>query len=231
MLVRVEELRKHYGDTIALDGVDLAVEPGTHLLLAGANGAGKTTLLRLLTGLTGPSAGLVRIDGEDPRRSRLRQRLGLLSHETQLYDDLTVRENLRFFARLYGAPPGAADVALDGVGLAGRADTRVGVLSRGLQQRAALARATLHGPEVLLLDEPFTGLDGAASRAVAANLSERAASTDCSTVVVTHKVEQVASTTNRVVVLRQGRVALDARWSGDGMALQALCDRHLEGPP
>ena len=231
MLLRVEELRKHYGDTIALDGVDLAIEPGTHLLLAGANGAGKTTLLRLLTGLTGPSAGLVRIDGEDPRRSRLRQRLGLLSHQTQLYDDLTVRENLRFFARLYGAPPSTADAALDGVGLSGRAETRVGLLSRGLQQRAALARATLHGPEVLLLDEPFSGLDRAASGAVAARLSERAASAEYSTVVVTHEVEQVASTTNRVVVLRQGRVALDAGWSGDGEALHALCDPHVEHPP
>ncbi len=231
MLLRVEELRKHYGSTVALGGVDLTVDPGTHLLLAGANGAGKTTLLRLLTGLTAPSAGLVRIDGEDPRRSRLRQRLGLLSHQTQLYDDLTVRENLRFFARLYGAPPGAADAALDGVGLAGRADTRVGVLSRGLQQRAALARATLHAPEVLLLDEPFTGLDGAASTAVAASLSERATSAEYSTVVVTHRVDQVAATTNRVVVLRQGRVALDAGWSGDGRALQAFCDPHLEDPP
>lgn len=231
MLLRVQELHKHYDNTVALDGVDLAVAPGTHLLLAGANGAGKTTLLRLLTGLTGPSAGTVRIDGEDPRRSRLRQRLGLLSHQTQLYDDLTVRENLRFFARLYGAPPGAADAALAGVGLAGRADTRVGVLSRGLQQRAALARATLHGPEVLLLDEPFTGLDGAASSAVAASLSERVASADCSTVVVTHRADQVAAIANRVVVLRQGRVALDAGWSGDSKDLQALCDHHLEDPP
>ena len=99
-----------------------------------------------------------------------------------------------------------------------------------MQQRAALARATLHDPEVLLLDEPFTGLDGTASRAVTADLRERAASPRSSTVVVTHKVAEVAPTTNRVVVLRKGRVALDAEWSGDGEALQALCDRHLESP-
>jgi len=231
MHLRVEDLRKDYGDTVAVDGVSLTVEPGTHLLLAGANGAGKTTILRLLAGLAEPSAGLVRLDGEDPRRSPdRRRRLGLLSHQTQLYDDLTARENLRFFARIYGVPARSADLALDRAGLAPSADTRVGTLSRGMQQRAALARATLHDPEVLLLDEPFTGLDAAASRAVTADLGERALSAAASTVVVTHKVAEVAPTTNRVVVLSRGRVALDAGWSGDGDALQALCDRHLEGP-
>ena len=229
MQLRVENLSKRYGDTVAVDGIDLTVEPGTHLLLAGANGAGKTTMLRLLAGLAEPSAGLVRIDGEDPRRSPGgRRRLGLLSHQSQLYDDLTARENLRFFARLYGLPARSADPALDRAGLSGWADTRVGTLSRGMQQRAALARAMLHDPEVLLLDEPFTGLDAAASRAVAADLGERALSAASSTLVVTHKVAEVARTTNRVVVLRRGRVALDADWSGDGAALQALCDRHLE---
>lgn len=229
MQLRVENLRKHYGDTVAVDGIDLTVEPGTHLLLAGANGAGKSTLLRLLAGLTEPSTGLVRLDGEDPRRSlACRRRLGLLSHQTQLYEDLTARENLRFFARIYGVAARSADLALDRAGLSGWADTRVGVLSRGMQQRAALARATLHEPEVLLLDEPFTGLDGNASRAVTADLGARAAAAGFSTVVVTHKVAEVARTTNRVVGLGRGRVALDAEWSGDGSALQALCDRHLE---
>ena len=229
MLLRVEGLHKHYGDSVAVDGVDLTVGPGTHLLLAGANGAGKTTMLRLLAGLTVPSAGLVRLDGEDPRRSPAgRRRLGLVSHQTQLYDDLTARENLRFYARIYGVPARSADLALDRAGLSGWADVRVGVLSRGMQQRAALARATLHDPEVLLLDEPFTGLDSTASAAVTADLEERAASAGSSTVVVTHKVAEVARTTNRVVVLRKGRVALDDEWSGDGVALQALCDRNLE---
>lgn len=229
MELRLEGVHKRYHDTVALDGVDLVAGPGSHLLLAGANGAGKTTLLRLLAGLTGPSSGSVTLDGEDPRRSLARRRrLGLLSHQTLLYDDLTASENLGFFADLYGVSETVVPKALDRVGLAPQASARVGGFSRGMKQRLALARATLHDPEVLLLDEPFTGLDRRSARALAADLTARAASGPTASVLVTHKVEEAAGVANRVVILRRGKVAHDDAWSGDGEALQALCDRYLE---
>ena len=230
MELRVEGVRKRFGASLALDRVDLTIAAGTHVLLAGANGAGKTTLLRLLAGLTGPTEGRIRLDGDDPRRSRARRcRLGLLSHQTLLYDDLTAAENLAFFANLYGASPAAPEVALERVGLSAQARSRVGGFSRGMKQRLALARATLHEPEVLLLDEPFTGLDRRSSRALSTHLMRRAESRQTTSVLVTHKVEEAAELANRVVVLRSGLVACDESWSGDGIALQALCDAHQEG--
>lgn len=229
MQLRIVSVRKRYGEAVALDGIDLVAGPGEHLLLAGANGAGKTTLLRLLAGLTGPSQGHVRLDGEDPRRSLTqRRRLGLLSHQTLLYDDLTARENLAFFAALYGIDGQVVGAALERVGLSAQADLRAGGFSRGMKQRLALARATLHEPEVLLLDEPFTGLDRRSARALAADLRQRADRDTTASVLVTHKVEAAAHIANRVVILRHGRVALDEAWSGDGAALQSLCDRYLE---
>lgn len=223
-------VHKRYGATVALAGVDLTVEAETHLLLAGANGAGKTTLLRLFAGLTGPSEGAVTIGGEDPRRSTTqRVRLGLLSHQTLLYDDLTAIENLRFFAGLYGLSDGVAEAALGGVELTASAQALVGGFSRGMKQRLALARATLHEPEVLLLDEPFTGLDRRSARSLSTRLLQRTQAPGVSSVLVTHNVHEAAQFINRVVVIRGGRVVCDEPWSStDGDALQQLCDGHQE---
>lgn len=150
----------------------------------GPNGAGKSTLLRLLAGLARPSAGSVRIEGG--RRS-----IGLLSHQSLLYNDLTAVENLAFAARLYGLedPAGAARTRLASVGLAERADEPVAKLSRGMIQRVAIARALLHAPRVLLLDEPFTGLDAQSSEQLVARLAaERAAGR--ALVVASHDVHE-----------------------------------------
>ncbi|MBT6627416.1 MAG: ATP-binding cassette domain-containing protein, partial [Gemmatimonadetes bacterium] len=142
MEVRFEEVTKTFGPTIALDGVDLRLCDGEHVLLAGANGAGKSTLLRLLTGLTGPSTGRVVIDDEDPRQSEaVRQHIGLLSHQILLYEELTALENLTFFARLYGLEVDIGE-RLQRVGLGPHARLPVGGYSRGMKQRLALARAT-----------------------------------------------------------------------------------------
>jgi len=215
---------------MALAGVDLSTAADTHLLLAGANGAGKTTLLRLFAGLTGPTKGRVTIGGEDPRRSTSqRVRLGLLSHQTLLYDDLTATENLRFFAGLYGLSPDTVGPALAAVDLSTHAESQVGGFSRGMKQRLALARATLHAPEVLLLDEPFTGLDRRSARALSTQLLKRTQQSGVSSVLVTHNVDEAAQFVNRVVVLRGGRVVCDEAWSSDdGARLQALCDLHQE---
>jgi heme exporter protein A len=165
LLLAARGLCRSFGRVRVLRDVDLTLAPGEALAVAGPNGAGKSTLLRLLAGLMRPTAGEVRVLGRpitggtaDARRA-----LGLLSHHSLLYDDLTLAENLTFAARLYGLPrpAEAARAALDAAGLGARAGDSPRRLSRGLLQRAAIARAMLHGPRVLLLDEPFTALDAA----------------------------------------------------------------------
>mgnify|MGYP002639913817 CR=1 FL=1 len=232
MELRAESVHKRFGTAVALAGVDLTAAADTHLLLAGANGAGKTTLLRLFAGLTGPTEGRVMIGGQDPRRSTAqRWRLGLLSHQTLLYDDLTAAENLRFFGGLYGLGVETVSSALVAVDLADHAEAKVGGFSRGMKQRLALARATLHTPEVLLLDEPFTGLDRRSARTLSTRLLERTRQPGVSSVLVTHNVEEAAQFVNRVIILRGGRVVCDEPWSArDGALLQALCDHHQEVP-
>lgn len=229
MNVRFEAVTKQFGPTVALDGVDLQLVKDEHVLLAGANGAGKSTLLRLLTGLTGPSTGQVRIDDEDPRSSlAIRQQIGLLSHQILLYEDLTAAENLTFFARLYGVDVDI-DEALDHAGLATHAQRPVGGFSRGMKQRLALARATLHRPRLLLLDEPFTGLDRRAASRLGQQLAQRTTQAGSMSVLVTHNVPEAAHIATRVVLLRRGRIVHEQSWQGgDEDALQVLCDRHLE---
>ena len=212
-VVETRGLVKRYGPLAALDGVDLRLEPGETVALLGANGAGKSTLLRLLATLTRPSAGTLRLFGrpvESTTASLLRRRLGFLSHHTFLYEHLTGLENLVFYARLYGLPDpaGAARAALLQARLAERQDDRVATYSRGMQQRLALARVFLHDPEILLLDEPTTGLDRESSARLEERLrSERGAGRAC--LLATHDAPLAGRLATRVVVLRSGRVVLD----------------------
>lgn len=180
--------------------------------MVGPNGAGKTTLLRLLAGLMKPSAGQVRV-WEQPvaqGSAQTRRAIGLLSHHSLLYDDLTLLENLTFTARLYGLerPRERAAAALEEAGLAERAAELPRRLSRGLLQRAAIARALLHGPDLLLLDEPFTGLDAAASDRLRTDLQSRLAR-GLGVVLVTHHLAEVWQLASRVAVLVDGRWAAD----------------------
>ena len=177
--IEVRRLVKSFGHQVALRGVDLAVAEGEFLTLFGPNGAGKTTLLRIVASLTRPSAGTVLLRGQDLGKAAaaLRRRIGLISHNPLLYGDLTAEENLRFFARLYDLAGGAAriDAVLEQVGLAIRRRDPVRTYSRGMVQRLAIARAILHDPDIMLLDEPYTGLDQDASAMLDAVLKQIAA--------------------------------------------------------
>jgi heme exporter protein A len=209
LLVVGRGLTRRFGAATALHAVDLTVRRGEPLAVFGANGAGKTTLLRLLSGGLKPTQGSLTIDGLDPRRApaRARGRIGLLSHHTLLYDDLSAVENLVFFARLHGLPQplDRARAALVDVGLADRADEPVRGFSRGMQQRVALARALLHAPSLLLLDEPSSGLDARSSVRLAASLRD-AASRGTTWVIATHDVEEGLALCPRWIALDRGRV-------------------------
>ena len=162
-IIQVRELRKDFGYLQALSGVSFNLNKGEFLTIFGPNGAGKTTLIKILTGLMRPTSGSAIIDGFDALEgnSMLRSRIGVISHATCLYPDLTALENLLFYAKLYGLddPEERANKSISASGLQLRRHDPVRIYSRGMQQRLAIARATLHDPSVLFLDEPFTGLD------------------------------------------------------------------------
>jgi heme exporter protein A len=166
--IELQGLTRRYGDREALSDVTLSLEPGRTLVVFGPNGAGKTTLLRVLATLLRPHAGTVRVLGRGlPDQAwDVRGRVGFLGHASLLYRDLTARENLRFHAGLHGIGHDRVDALLDAVGLAGRADDPVHTYSRGMVQRAAVARTVLHDPELLLLDEPTANLDPHAAELV-----------------------------------------------------------------
>lgn len=206
--VLVRRLEVRLASTPVLRGLDLEVGAGDRLAIFGPNGAGKTTLLRTLAGLVRPSAGTLRLGGLDWRRDarRLRGTVGVLSHQTYLYGELTVAENLRFYGRLFRVASLEERIGglLEQVGLYGRRGQRVDSLSRGLQQRLAIARAVLHDPPILLLDEPDTGLDLPAQHLLESVLF---GGTHRRTVLMaTHNLEQADRFCRRAAVLVGGRL-------------------------
>ena len=211
--VLVRGLRKAFGATPVLRGVDLAVAPGERLALFGPNGAGKTTLIRILVTLLRPSAGSVAVAGctLGAQSAEVRRHIGVVTHQTYLYDDLTATENLRFYGRLYDVPDLATriPVLLDRVGLARQTQSLVRTFSRGMQQRLALARALLHRPAVLLLDEPDTGLDQEAF-AVLSDLVTGGDGERPTVILTTHNLERGWMLADRVAILARGRLAFGA---------------------
>jgi heme exporter protein A len=209
--IHLADVSRHYGRRRALSRVSLGARSGDIVGLLGPNGAGKSTLIGVLATLVAPTSGEVSY-GDRPLRAwgpRLRQRIGLLAHELHLYSELSARQNLAFFAELYGLNPrDAVDEALERAGLADRGDDDVSGFSRGMRQRLALERALLHRPRLVLLDEPFTGLDDRAVSIVSDRLRALAAE-GAIVVLATHDLDLADDLVTRMALVRDGKLLSD----------------------
>ena len=205
-MIALEAVERRFGERVALSDVSVRVEEGQTLVVFGPNGAGKTTLLRVLAGLLRPHSGSANVLGADlPAEAwKLRGRVGLMAHEPLLYRDLTPRENLRFHARLHSVAEDRIEEALAAVGMTERADDPLSELSRGMVQRIAAARAVLHDPPLLLLDEPWAGLDPGAVELLDPVIGRASGKTR---VVVTHDVSAGQAEADLTLGLKGGRPA------------------------
>lgn len=205
----LEGLSRRFGEREALDDVTLSLEPGRTLVVFGPNGAGKSTLLRVLATLLRPSSGTAQVFGHDVVKDgwAVRGRIGYLGHQALCYEDLTARENLTYHARLHGLrdPQARIDELLEETGLEKRGDDRAGTFSRGMLQRLAVCRAVLHDPELLLLDEPRSGLDPAAAEIVEPLIGRQSGRTR---VVASHDPAGGLQEADLALGLREGRATL-----------------------
>ena len=206
--IAVDHLWKFYGDFPALRDITLDIHSGSCTALLGRNGAGKTTLLRILAGLSRQAKGTVKILGHDVRDQEARRRIGVLGHAIGVYDEMTGAENLALFAKLYGVPDPkrAASEWLDRTGLTNAASALLREYSRGMRQRLAVARAFLHDPQVLLLDEPFTALDDRAI-AVLQNVLRDAIASGKTVVMSTHQLREALELATHAALIVRGRLA------------------------
>jgi len=231
-MIQIQGLVRSFGHTYALQGVDLEVAEGEFLTIVGPNGAGKTTLLRILATLLKPTSGLVRIDGLDlgSGGTEIRRRIGFVSHRPLLYGNLTVEENLHFYGRIYDVHPleERVEMLVNLVGLEGRRHDPARTLSRGMQNRLSIARAIIHAPPLLLLDEPYTGLDQRATEMLRQLLQD--ISTESHTVVMTtHNLERGLELCDRLAILTGGRIVHQAEKASLTLAdLRQAYWRHVE---
>ncbi len=207
--IRLEGIHKHLSGRHVLDGVGFAVEQGDIFGCLGPNGAGKTTTIRIMLGLLRADAGTVTVTGRDPAEDAARARVGFLLEADGLYDDLSAWDNLDYYARLYGVrdPGGRIAEVLDGAGLADRGRDKVSAYSKGMRQRLAIARAVLHSPDVLILDEPTAGLDPGGQvevRRMLQDLRERGTTVFLSS----HNLDEMQRLCNRIVLIHGGRIRL-----------------------
>jgi len=218
-MITVKKLFKRFGPKVVLRGLDFQVEPGEFVALLGPNGAGKTTFLRILASLSRPLTGTVRIAGYQlpGQAAAVRARLGVVSHLPLLYGDLTAEENLRFYGRMYSVSSleDRIQEVLNLVGLGKRGRDLVRTYSRGMQQRLAIGRAVLHDPEVMLFDEPHTGLDQDACTMLDAVLQEVAAR-GRTVVMTSHDLARASDLASRFDVLSKGKIVVSARQDGLG---------------
>jgi ABC-2 type transport system ATP-binding protein/heme exporter protein A len=193
-----------------LRNINIRIEKGEFLTIFSPNGAGKTTLIKIMSTLVSPTSGKVVIDGIDIKENpiEIRKKIGVISHETYLYHELTATENLRFFGRMYGTPniENRIDELIKQVGLAYRKNDRVRTFSRGMKQRLSIARALIHDPHILFLDEPYTGLDQHASATFDRILGGMNAH-DKTRVLISHDIERGISMCDRAIILTNGHIA------------------------
>jgi heme ABC exporter ATP-binding subunit CcmA len=208
--IALEGVWKYFGDYPALRNVTFRLAPRECLALIGRNGAGKTTLLRILGGFSRPAKGIVHISGGSPRETATRRAIGIIGHGISVYDELSAIENLRLFGKMYGLSDVEArgNQLLERVGLGRVKEGLVREFSRGMRQRLAIARAFIHEPTVLLLDEPFTSLDDRAI-AVLQSLLAEAAARGASIVMSTHQLREAMELATQVVLLERGQIVFD----------------------
>ena len=208
--IEVRHLRKAFGTLKAVDGIDFELKQGEFLTVFGPNGAGKTTLIKILAGLTQPSSGTAKVAGFDIAEGHpeMRKEIGIISHATALYADLTALENLIFFARMHGLkqPEDRSLKVIDEVGLSPRRNDRVRTFSRGMLQRLSIARAVLHDPAILFLDEPFTGLDLHATNVLKEHL-QRLHDRHRTILMTTHDISCGLEMCDKVALQVQGKFA------------------------
>jgi heme exporter protein A len=210
--IEVQELTKSFGSKLALRGVDLAVGRGECVVIFGPNGAGKTTLIRVLATIMNPSSGSVVVDALSLKddAEEIRRRIGVVSHQTFLYGNLTAFENLSFYARMYDVPNRRERIheVVDMVGMVSRLHDRVSTLSRGMQQRLSIARSLLHKPAIMLLDEPETGLDQQAIT-MAWEALHKEGETKRTIILVTHNLERGLDVGERLMILARGKIVYE----------------------
>jgi len=216
-ILKVVNVTKRYSSITALYGIDLEIEEGQSLILLGPNGAGKSTLLGTLAGRVRPTTGTVYLKGKDIRKSREARALtGYLSHSSLLYPGLTAQENLFLYASLYGLenPEDRVEEMLGLVGLWDRRSDKVGGFSRGMEQRLAIARSMLHDPGLLILDEPFSGLDHLSARTLVGVLGSFR-NGKRTMLISTHDLDSVGLIGEQVAILDRGKLRFRGEVTGD----------------
>ncbi len=221
-MIRLQELRKRYGDVEAVAGIDLEIERGEFFGLLGPNGAGKTTTLKLILGLTRPNGGSVHVfdspvDGPSPERNR---RIGVVFEKANIYGEASVEDNLLYTATLFGAPVERVDRLIRDLGLEPHRKKKGNALSKGLRQRTALARALVHDPELLILDEPTSGLDPDVAQQVRSVVQDLHGQGK-TVLLISHLMHEVEQLCTRVAIINRGRIQVEG-------SVPELRDRYSE---